>query len=136
MRQFFTRTARYVSNKAGSPYAFLIALSTVVVWALLGPVLGYSSRWQLFINTGTTIVTFLMVFLIQSAQNHDQTALQLKLDELLRAVSAARTGFVNLEDLSEEQIDALRTQFSTLADTHRDEVDAPAAGPIGDDTDD
>ena len=128
MRRFFTNFAQAVSVKAGSPYAFLIAFGVVAIWAILGPVLGYSAKWQLFINTGTTIVTFLMVFLIQSAQNHDQKALQLKLDELLNAVGEARTGLVDLENLSEQEIDVLRAQFSTLAKEHHEDIDAVVNG--------
>ncbi|HSK48155.1 MAG TPA: low affinity iron permease family protein [Coriobacteriia bacterium] len=99
----------------------------VIVWALSGPIFDYSSRWQLVINTGTTVVTFLMVFLIQNAQNHDQAALQLKLDELIRGVTGARTGFVNLEDLTEDQIDALREEFRRMAEKHEEDVPLVAA---------
>lgn len=131
MRQFFADLSHRVSTKTGSPYAFLVALGVVVFWVVLGPVLGYSQQWQLFINTGTTIVTFLMVFLIQSAENHDQAALHLKLDELLRSLTDARTGFVNLENLSEAEIEALRSHFDQLGGEHRDQVDA-AVGEAND----
>jgi low affinity Fe/Cu permease len=98
----------------GSPYAFLIALGVVVVWAVTGPIFGFSDTWQLVINTGTTIVTFLMVFLIQNSQNRDARAIQLKLDELLRAVSQARTDLVDLENCSDEELDQLQEQFARL----------------------
>ncbi len=96
MTEFFVKAAKTVSAAVGSPYAFVVAASAVALWAVLGPFFSYSSTWQLVINTGTTIVTFLMVFIIQNAQNRDQKALQLKLDELLRATKGAETGFVNI----------------------------------------
>jgi low affinity Fe/Cu permease len=122
MREFFSRFARRIADAAGSPYAFLMAFGSVLLWAVLGPVFAYSSRWQLVINTGTTIVTFLMVFLIQNAANRDQAALQLKLDELLKAVKGARTGFANIEELTEDQIEELREQFRQLATAHDEDV--------------
>jgi len=122
MKDVFSQAARRFAEAAGTPYAFIVAFGTVLVWALLGPALGYSQRWQLFINTGTTIVTFLMVFLIQNAQNRDQAALQLKLDELLKAVTGARTGFVNLETLTTEEIEALRKEFQRLAEKHSEDL--------------
>lgn len=128
MRDIFGRFARAVSNAAGTPTAFIAALLFVAAWGLTGPLFSYSSGWQLVINTGTTIVTFLMVFLIQGAQNHDQAALQLKLDELLKAVTGARTGFVSLEDLSEAEIDSLREQFKELAAAHEEDVTLVTAG--------
>ena len=104
----FRYFARRASDYLGSPRSFLGACLIVVLWAITGPLFGFSDTWQMVINTGTTIVTFLMVFLIQHAQNHDARAMQLKLDELLRAVDAARTGLVNLEERSEEELGELK----------------------------
>jgi low affinity Fe/Cu permease len=114
IREAFRQWAQRTSCAVGSPYAFLIALGVVVVWAVTGPIFGFSDTWQLVINTGTTIVTFLMVFLIQNSQNRDARAIQLKLDELLRAVSQARTDLVDLENCSDEELDQLQEQFARL----------------------
>ncbi len=105
-----TGTARVM----GSAWAFVVALTVILVWAITGPVFGFSDTWQLVINTGTTIVTFLMVFLIQNTQNRDARAQHLKLDELLRALTAARTGLVDLEDLSEKELDRLEAEFKNV----------------------
>jgi low affinity Fe/Cu permease len=131
VRGFFRRFAACVSAAVGSPWAFLLAAGTVVVWAALGPHYGYSDTWQLIINTGTTIVTFLMVFLIQNSQNRDARAIHLKLDELLRAVKGARTGLVDLEELSDEELDRLQQQFKRLKEREmrkksRDNHEEPA----------
>jgi low affinity Fe/Cu permease len=112
----FRYFARRASDYLGSPWAFLAACLVVLMWAVTGPVFGFSDTWQMVINTGTTIVTFLMVFLIQHAQNHDARAMQLKLDELLRALDAARTGLVNLEERSEEELSDLKQEFGALSD--------------------
>ena len=104
---FFSRCASYVSTAAGKPVVFAIAVLTIVVWGASGPMFGYSDTWQLVINTGTTIITFLMVFLIQNSQNRDGAAIQVKLDELIR-VSAAKNLFVGIEHLSDEEINRLR----------------------------
>ncbi len=101
----------------GTSWAFVIAVCIVVVWAATGPLFSYSDTWQLVINTGTTIVTFLMVFLIQNTQNRDARAIQLKLDELLRGVQGARTDLVDLEDLSDEQLETLQEQFAKLRES-------------------
>ena len=106
--------AEQTAKATGSSVAFNIALLIVVVWALTGPYYGYSDTWQLVINTGTTVITFLMVFLIQRTQNHDSTATQLKLDELIRAVKGARNQLVDLEALSDEELDALHKEFERL----------------------
>jgi low affinity Fe/Cu permease len=116
VRDFFHRFAHRAAERLGSPWAFAIALLVVVVWACLGPRFGYSDTWQLVINTGTTIVTFLMVFLIQNTQNRDAAALHLKLDELLRGVKGARTHLVDLEELSEEELEKLRREFQRIHD--------------------
>jgi low affinity Fe/Cu permease len=105
----FERLANRVATAAGRPRAFLIAFTIVLVWALSGPIFRWSDTWQLVINTGTTIVTFLMVFLIQSAQNRDGAAIQAKLDELIRAVSHARNEFIGIEHLTEEELDDVRS---------------------------
>lgn len=114
MTEFFRTFARRSSDFLGSPWAFAGAIVIVVVWAALGPVYGYSDTWQLVINTGTTIVTFLMVFLMQNTQNRDSKAIQLKLDELLRGVKGARTGLVRLEGLTEAELAALEQEFDAL----------------------
>jgi low affinity Fe/Cu permease len=101
---------------SGSPATFIAAVLIIVVWAVLGPAFHYSDTWQLVINTATTIVTFLMVFLIQNTQNRDATAMHIKLDELIRAVEGARNRMVNLEDLTEDQLTALKQQFAALAE--------------------
>lgn len=99
----------------GSPTAFVLAVLVVVAWAATGPFFGYSDTWQLVINTGTTIVTFLMVFMIQATQNRDSLAIQLKLDELIRALKHARTGLVHLEDWTDDELENLRTEFQRLS---------------------
>ena len=114
MRDMFHRFAQSASEVMGSPWAFLVAASAIVVWALCGPMAHYSDTWQLVINTSTTIVTFLMVFLIQNTQNRDAKAIHLKLDELLRAVSKARTGLVDAESLSDEELSRFQEQFQHL----------------------
>ena len=112
--EFFRAFARRCADFLGSPWAFAGAIVVVVVWALLGPVYQYSDTWQLVINTGTTIVTFLMVFLMQNTQNRDSKAIQLKLDELLRGVKGARTGLVRLEGLTEAELVELEGEFEAL----------------------
>jgi low affinity Fe/Cu permease len=114
-RSRFSRFAEATSAVVGSSAAFGTAVGIIVVWAVLGPVFGYSDTWQLWINTGTTIVTFLMVFMIQHTQNRDAMAVQLKLDELLRALQGARTEMVNVESLSDEELARLRKAFDRLA---------------------
>lgn len=114
MKDVFRKFAHAVSLATGSPWAFIIAVLIIVVWAATGPLFGYSDTWQLVINTGTTIVTFLMVFLIQNTQNRDAKAFHLKLDELLKGVKGARTSLVDLEDLSDEQLDELQGYYERL----------------------
>jgi len=111
MGDIFRKLAHSSAIAVGSAWAFLCAVMTILLWALTGPVFGYSDTWQLVINTGTTIVTFLMVFLIQNTQNRDSKALHLKLDELLRAAKNARTSMVNLEDLSDEELERIHQEF-------------------------
>ena len=114
MNDWFRKFATKSSEAIGSPWAFLIALLVTIIWAVLGPFLGFSDSWQLWINTGTTISTGLIVFLIQNTQNRDAKAIHLKLDELLRGVEGARTGLVDLEDLSDEDLKKLQQQFQRL----------------------
>ena len=113
MKNFFRKVANKVSQTTGSPYAFLVAFLIVVFWGFSGSVFNYSDTWQLVINTGTTIVTFLMVFLIQNTQNRDSKAMQLKLDELIRA-SKARDSFVDLENLTDEELIEIDNQFKKM----------------------
>lgn len=111
----FNKIAKRTSDWTGHPAAFGIALSLVFAWALTGPIFGYSNTWQLVINTGTTIVTFLMVFLIQNSQNRDTTALQIKLDELIRSNRGAKNSLLDLEDLDEEELSKIRDEYENLA---------------------
>jgi len=115
IRDRFVDAARFVSDIVGSAWAFAVAIGIVVVWAISGPMFSFSDTWQLVINTGTTIVTFLMVFLIQSTQNRDAKAVHLKLDELIRAVKGARNSLVDLEHLSEQELEDLAGEFSSLS---------------------
>jgi low affinity Fe/Cu permease len=108
MRKLFNRVATIIATAAGQPLTFMIALGVIIVWAVTGPLFAYSDTWQLIINTGTTIVTFLMVFLIQNSQNRDGAAMQAKLDELLRAVEKAREKFIGIEHLTDQQIELIR----------------------------
>jgi low affinity Fe/Cu permease len=110
----FRFCAQWMAAAVGSPYAFSLATITILVWGITGPMFHYSDTWQLVINTATTIVTFLMVFLIQNTQNRDTKALHLKLDELLRGVGGARTSLVNLENLSDEELDRLQKEFERI----------------------
>lgn len=114
MANQFRFFAQKISHWMGTPWAFLAAALTIVVWAVLGPVFKYSDTWQLVINTSTTIVTFLMVFLIQNTQNRDSRATQLKLDELIRATKLARNQLINLEDLSDEELDRIHNEFCSM----------------------
>jgi len=109
MDRFFTSFASRASHFAGQPGTFVIAMTLIIVWGVTGPLFGYSDTWQLVINTTTTIVTFLMVFLIQNSQNRDAAAMQAKLDELLRAVDKARAQFIGIEHLTDTQIEEIRT---------------------------
>ena len=108
MRKVFTAIAGRIAAFAGRPLAFILALATVAVWAVTGPIFGYSEVWQLVINTGTTIVTFLMVFLVQNTQNRDSAAIQAKLDELIRSTEAARNHFIGIEHMTDDEIERIR----------------------------
>src|SRR5436190_17406241 len=113
-REGFRSCAHKVSNAVGSPWAFTVAFLLIVAWIVTGPMFHYSDTWQLVINTATTIITFLMVFIIQNTQNRDTRAIQLKLDELLRAVHGARTRLVALETLTDEELDELEKEFERV----------------------
>lgn len=114
MHEEFRKVSHKVSDWVGSPTAFVGALGIILLWVLSGPYFGYSDTWQLIINTGTTILTFLMVFLIQNTQNRDARAMHLKLDELIRALKAARNEMIDLEDLSDVELEKLRQEFTKV----------------------
>ena len=114
MHEFFNRVAKRVSEATGSHWAFVSAIAIILVWGLTGPVFHFSDTWQLVINTGTTIVTFLMVFLIQNTQNRDAKAIHLKLDEVIRCLEGARNELIDLEDATDEELDLLYHQFEDL----------------------
>ena len=118
MRGIFRLLAETAAHAVGSYWAFLLALLAIVVWALTGAYFNYSDTWQLFINTGTTIVTFLMVFLIQNTQNRETKIIALKLDELLRGVEGARTGLVELDHMSDEDLELVRQEFARMRDKY------------------
>ena len=114
MHRVFHRFAHWVSECAGSPWTFAIAVAVILSWALAGPFMGFSPGWQLFINTGTTILTFLMVFIIQNTQNREAQATQLKLDELIRAIEPARDYLIDIENLDDEDLAELHREFSAF----------------------
>src|SRR5690349_3240528 len=114
MNEFFRKFAHAAASAVGSPFAFLLGVVLIIAWAVTGPVFHYSDTWQLVINTGTTVVTFLMVFLIQNTQNRDAKAMHLKLDELIRPVASARNRLVHLEDLSDADLAVLEEEFKKL----------------------
>ncbi|TGQ55720.1 low affinity iron permease family protein [Mesorhizobium sp. M1C.F.Ca.ET.193.01.1.1] len=121
MERLFTRIANWVAHLAGMPPTFAICVLIIVAWALSGPIFGFSDTWQLVINTGTTIVTFLMVFLIQNTQNRDSAAIQTKLDELIR-VSRAHNTFIGIEHLTESEVEEIRDKCEKAAKRHDREV--------------
>lgn len=116
MNPFFRKIAHLASEKLGSPWAFSLALVLIVLWAVSGPFLNFSTTWQLIINTVTTVLTFLMVFLIQNTQNRDAKAVHLKLDELIRAVKPARNMLIDIEDMEEEELALLQEEFKKFRD--------------------
>jgi low affinity Fe/Cu permease len=121
MNEAFRRIAQRSADLMGSGGVFLASLAVIVLWLATGPLFGFSDTWQLVVNTGTSVVTFLMVFLIQNSQARDTRAIQLKLDELLRSVKAARNELVTLEDLSDEELVKLRKEFASLAASSKSE---------------
>ena len=121
-RTWFARFARATSRASGRAITFVIALAVILAWLVSGPLFGFSDTWQLVINTGTTIVTFLMVFLIQNTQNRDSEAVQIKLDELIRAHEGAHNALLDLEELEEQELDHIRFSYATLAKQARAEL--------------
>ena len=119
-RSVFSRFSKWTARTTGRPFTFVLAVLVIVVWAISGPLFGFSDTWQLVINTGTTIVTFLMVFLIQATQNRDAEAMQVKLDEIIRAIGSARNEVLDLEELEEEDLDEIRQTYADLATKARE----------------
>jgi low affinity Fe/Cu permease len=120
----YSSFAKAASHFCGRPRTFLLALSVIFVWIITGPLFRFSDTWQLVINTGTTIITFLMVFLIQNTQNRDTQAIQLKLDELIRATQGAHNALLDLEELEEDRLDAFRKKYQALAATARTTINS------------
>ncbi len=118
-RTSFTRFASSIAHLAGKPVAFVTAVTLILTWVVTGPLFGFSDTWQLMINTLTTIVTFLMVFLIQNTQNRDAEAMHIKLDELIRAIKEAQNSLLDLENLDEEELDRIRSRYERLAEEAR-----------------
>lgn len=118
----FTQFAKWTSRITGRPITFVFAFSIIIIWAITGPLFDYSDTWQLVINTGTTIITFLMVFLIQNTQNRDSEAMQIKLDELIRSIKGAQNALLDLEELEEEDLDRVRADYENLAKLARGEL--------------
>jgi len=121
-RSLFSKFARRISREAGHPLAFLSAMGLILLWLFTGPFFHFSDTWQLVINTGTTIVTFLMVFLIQNTQNRDSEAMQLKLDEIIRALEGAHNIFLDLEELTETELDRIKDRYVKLAENARKDL--------------
>jgi low affinity Fe/Cu permease len=119
---WFTHFAKWAARATGRPVTFVIAVIAILAWAITGPIFGFSDTWQLVVNTGTTIVTFLVVFLIQNTQNRDTEALQVKLDELIRAIEGAHNALLDLEELDEEQLDRIRANYEKLAEKARKDL--------------
>jgi low affinity Fe/Cu permease len=119
----FSHLARRIATLSGRPAAFLAAAAAIVLWALSGPLFGFSDTWQLMVNTTTTIITFLMVFIIQSTQNRDTTAIQLKLDELIRATQGAHNALLDLEEIDDEQFERYRRSYEKLAAAAREKLE-------------
>lgn len=118
-KSWFTHFAKWTARATGRPAAFMAAVAVILGWALTGPLFGFSDTWQLVINTGTTIITFLMVFLIQNTQNRDSEAIQVKLDELIRVIEGAHTALLDLEELEEEELDHIRANYEKIAERAR-----------------
>lgn len=122
-KKWFTGFAQWSARATGRPTTFLAAVAVVIAWGISGPLFHYSDTWQLVINTGTTIITFLMVFLIQNTQNRDGAAVQIKLDELIRAVKEGNNALLNLEELDEDVLERMRAHYCRLAEKARDNID-------------
>lgn len=120
---WYSRFAKAAAHFCGRPRVFTLAVAVIVVWVITGPMFGFSDTWQLVINTGTTIITFLMVFLIQNTQNRDTEAIQVKLDELIRATQGAHNALLDLEELEEENFDAFKAKYQALAAGARTDLD-------------
>jgi low affinity Fe/Cu permease len=118
-RSWFVGFAQYVSRVTGRPMAFMLATAAIIVWALSGPLFGFSDTWQLVVNTTTTIITFLMVFVIQNTQNRDTVAMQIKLDELIRVTKRARNVLLDLEELDETELEKVREDYERLAEKEK-----------------
>jgi len=123
-QSWFTRFAKSTARLSGRPATFILAGAVIVLWAVTGPIFHFSDTWQLVINTSTTIVTFLMVFLIQNTQNRDSEAMQIKLDELIRAIEGAQNALLDLEELEDEELDRLRENYEKMAEVARKELRA------------
>jgi low affinity Fe/Cu permease len=121
---WYTRFSRKIARYSGHPLMFVLAFGTILAWLITGPLFGFSDTWQLVINTATTIITFLMVFLIQNTQNRDTEAIQIKLDELIRATQGAHNALLDLEELESEELDVLRSRYIALATTARKQLKA------------
>jgi low affinity Fe/Cu permease len=120
--RWFTVLSQNCAKVAGKPVTFATAVGLLILWGVTGPLFGFSDTWQLVVNTGTTIITFLMVFLIQNTQNRDTEALQIKLDELIKASRTARNSLLDLEELEEEELDRIRQHYEKLAEEARGEI--------------
>ena len=129
--KLFTELAKWSSRTTGRPTTFILAALTIIVWAVTGPIFGYNETWQLVINTGTTIITFLMIFLIQNTQNRDTAAIQIKLDELIRAMEGAHNALLDLEELEDHDLERLRNDYEDLAaEARKDLAEGKSDGEI------
>jgi len=121
-QSFFNRFAKWTSRAAGKPVAFVLAIAVVIAWAVTGPIFGFSDSWQLVINTGTTIITFLMVFVLQNTQYRDSEAIQIKLDELIRSIEGAHNALLELEELGQKDLDRIKAEYAKLAEKARKDL--------------
>ncbi len=128
-RTWYSRFAKHASRFCGKPRVFALAVAIIIVWAISGPIFGFSDTWQLVINTSTTIVTFLMVFLIQNTQNRDTEAIQVKLDELIRATNGAHNALLDLEEIEDDALDEFRAKYQALAKAARLGIDTGTPEP-------
>lgn len=128
----FTRFAKWTSRITGRPITFAVAFSIIIIWAVTGPIFDFSNTWQLVINTSTTIITFLMVFLIQNTQNRDSEAMHIKLDELIRSIEGAHNALLDLEELEEDELDSIRDNYELMAEKARKELKSRQATGVKD----